>query len=97
MSRHHHHTSLNARRWAAVRRAAFERDGYRCTRCGKAGRLEAHHNPPLRAGADPYDVAGIATICRACHIALHRPDNMVAGRMEWHDFVKTIMSEPPLS
>ena len=37
MSRNHVH--LHARRWAAVRRAVFERDGWRCTlsAAGRAG------------------------------------------------------------
>ena len=42
-----HHTHLNARRWAAVRRTLFERDGWRCVMCGKAGRLECDHVTPL--------------------------------------------------
>ena len=91
MSRHH--LRLNGRRWAKVRRAAFERDGWRCTKCGKAGRLEAHHEPPLRAGADPYDLAGIATLCRNCHIARHRPDDMVTGRMAWIDALAELVGK----
>ena len=95
MSRHH--TNLNARRWAAVRRAAFERDGYRCTACGKAGRLEAHHEPPLRQGADPYDLDGVRTMCRSCHIERHRPDAMTPGRSEWYELVAEITSGADLT
>ena len=52
-----HHTHLNARRWDAVRRAVFERDGWRCRKCGKAGRLECDHVTPSQRdpGQDPYD------------------------------------------
>ena len=89
MSRNH--ANLNPKLWAKVRRQAFERDGYRCTECGNAGRLEAHHKAPLRAGGDSYDLAGIATLCRNCHIARHRPDDMVAGRMEWCVFVSEFL------
>ena len=81
------HRKLNPRRWARVRRAAFERDGYRCTVCGGAGRLEAHHEPPLRHDATPYDLDGIHTLCRDCHIARHRGDAMTPGRAAWLDFV----------
>ena len=81
MSRNH--VRLHAGRWAAIRRAVFNRDGWRCTSCGKAGRLEAHHEPPLAKGGDPYDMGGIITLCRDCHIKRHRPDMMTPGRAEW--------------
>ena len=93
MSRHH--ARLDARRWEAARRAAFTRDGWRCTECGRAGRLEAHHEPPLRDDADPYDVAGIRTLCRACHIERHRPDDMTPGRAAWRELVSEITSGLP--
>lgn len=65
---------LDRRRWARTRVAAFTRDAFRCRNCGKAGRLEAHHEPPLneRDGGDPYDLDGIVTLCRTCHIERHR-------------------------
>lgn len=88
-----HHTRIDGRRWDRVRRAAFERDGYRCTECGRAGRLEAHHEPPMREGADPYDLSGIRTLCRACHIARHRPDDMTPGRVAWLDYVRDIAGD----
>ena len=88
-----YHGRLNARRWARVRRQAFERDGYRCRACGRAGRLEAHHEPPLRDGADPYDLAGILTLCRTCHIERHRPDDMTPGRIDWLDMVDELLTK----
>ena len=91
MSRNH--SKLNARRWALARLQAFERDGWRCTSCGRAGRLEAHHEPPLRAGADPYDLDGIMSLCRRCHIARHRPDDMVDGRAAWLDALAEMADE----
>lgn len=61
---------LNRGQWAATRLAAFERDGWRCVKCGKAGRLEADHIVPLafNPDRDPYDLENIQTLCRACHI-----------------------------
>ena len=88
------HSTLDPRRWARVRRQAFERDGWRCTACGKPGRLEAHHEPPLRDGADPYDLAGIRTLCRSCHIERHREDDMTPGRAEWLAMVDDIAYGP---
>ena len=84
------HSRLDARRWARVRREAFERDGHRCTECGKAGRLEAHHEPPLRDGADPYDLDGIVTLCRGCHCERHRPDHETPGRAEWRAYLNEL-------
>ena len=89
MSRHH--DRLNWRRWAATRRRVFERDKYRCRVCGKPGRLEGHHQPPLKAGADPYDVDGIITTCRDCHLALHRSEYMVPGQEDWLKFVSELL------
>ena len=86
------HTRLNARRLAKVKRQAHERDGWRCTSCGVAGRLEAHHEPPLKAGGDPYDLAGIQTLCRDCHIEKHKAENDIEGRSEWRAWVKNMTS-----
>ena len=68
MSRHHAH--LNDRRWSIVRRAVFERDGWGCVECGKAGRLECDHVTPLQRepGQDPFDVNGLQSLCRRCHV-----------------------------
>ncbi len=62
MSRHHVH--LDARRWQAVRRAVFERDGYRCVECGRSGRLECDHITPLDRGGDPWDLDNLQALCR---------------------------------
>ncbi|MYG26746.1 MAG: HNH endonuclease [Boseongicola sp. SB0677_bin_26] len=86
-----HHARLNAKTWALTRLQAFERDGWRCTNCGAAGRLEAHHEPPLRAGADPYDLAGIRTLCRNCHLQHHQGESETPGRAEWRDFVAEML------
>ena len=88
MSRNH--VRLDPKRWAKVRRQVFDRDGWRCTECGKAGRLEAHHAPPLQEGADPYDLAGIVTLCRGCHIELHRTEDETPGRGEWRAMIDEI-------
>ena len=79
MSKRHpgsrHHARLNARRWVAIRRFVFERDGWRCVECGGAGALECHHITPLERepGQDPYDPNGLETRCRDCHVREHNP------------------------
>ena len=84
------HRALDRRRWQWTRLKAFERDGWRCTACGRAGRLEAHHEPPLRAGGDPYALDGIKTLCRSCHIERHRGDTETPGRAEWRELVREL-------
>ena len=92
-----HHTRLHARRWAAVRRFVFERDGWRCASCGRAGRLECDHVTPLERepGQDPYDVSGLQTLCRACHIAKTRRENMrdlTPAELAWRKLVAELVS-----
>lgn len=89
-----HHAALDRRRWQWTRLKAFERDGWRCTACGRAGRLEAHHEPPMddpAYGGDPYDLAGIMTLCRSCHIERHRGDRETPGRAEWRAFARELV------
>ena len=42
-----HHLKIDNKRWQALRRQVFERDGFRCRACQTAGRLEADHILPL--------------------------------------------------
>jgi len=60
---------LNRARWERVRKAVFRRDGYLCRNCGRTGRLECDHRLPLHQypDQDPYDMAGLQTLCRECH------------------------------
>ena len=67
------HRKLNPRRWTATKRQVLERDGFRCTECGKAGRLEVHHVRPLAWGeANQYALSNLQALCKAHHIAAHR-------------------------
>ena len=54
--------------WADKSKAAKERDGYVCQRCGKRGN-DAHHKkypiPPMILGDEPID--WLETLCRDCH------------------------------
>ena len=89
-----HHTHLNARRWAQVRRAVFERDGWRCVLCRRAGRLECDHITPMRRGGDPWDPANLQSLCRACHVDKTRGDwrpPLTAAEVAWRAFVGELM------
>ena len=90
MSRHH--ARLHADRWAAARRHVFERDGWRCVMCGRAGCLECDHINPLERepGQDPYDPNGLQTLCRECHIAKTAAENrrpLTPAELAWQAFV----------
>jgi hypothetical protein len=52
---------------AKVRRIVFERDGYRCRRCGGWLDLHVDHIVPVaRGGTD--DLENLQTLCRDCNI-----------------------------
>ena len=78
----------SARQWEATRREVFDRDGYRCQQCGKAGRLEAHHVLHLASGGS-NDLDNLLTLCRGCHIAAHKP-TLTSGQAEWESLVAGI-------
>ena len=66
-----HHRGISSREWARLRRACFDRDGWRCVACGKPGVLEAHHVNSLASGGSNA-LGNLATLCRGCHIRTHR-------------------------
>ena len=75
------------------RRAVFDRDGWRCVRCGRAGRLEADHIDRDWRG-DPYDPANLQTLCRTCHIEKTRQENRrepTPAEAEWRDMVAEML------
>jgi len=58
--------------WPAARRAALERDEYRCAKCGadNASELDVHHRMPRSIQVD-HSAANLITLCDGCHAALH--------------------------
>lgn len=94
MSRHHRR--IAGARWEATRRAVFERDGWRCVECGKAGRLECDHIVPLERepGQDPWDMNGLQTLCRSCHIEKSRRERRpppTPAQVAWQSLVNELM------
>ncbi len=74
VSRHH-----ARRRWRETRLAILARDGYRCTLCGRPGRLEVDHRVPVHAfprdrrgrGPGEADHAdNLRSLCRGCHMEI---------------------------
>ena len=69
------HWALDRKRWAVTRRRVFERDAYTCQNCGqRGGRLECHHVLAMwiHKEQDAYDLEGLQTVCRHCHIRITR-------------------------
>ena len=74
----------------------FERDGWRCVLCRRAGRLECDHVTPLDQGGDPWDLENLQTLCRACHIAKTREENrrpLTEAEVAWRAFVDELTVE----
>ena len=99
-----HHRRLNRGRWQHARRAALERDGYRCVECvdqglGGAGKLEVHHITPLSGirdgdghwhkGGLPFALDNLKTLCRDCHIET----SVFGPRLEWRRHIANNFKE----
>ena len=82
-----YHAALNRRQWALARLKCFEAAGWRCERCGRAGRLEAHHKQHLEHGGAPYALDNLECLCRGCHIDHHRSENETPGRAAWRSLI----------
>ncbi len=75
--------------WERIRRRILDRDRWRCTDCGRAGRLEIHHEiSPLESPERAHEAGNLRTLCIDCHLDLHGrkvPDPEV---MAWQEFVR---------
>lgn len=49
-----------------LREAVFERDGYKCVRCGSNDHLQADHILPQSVGG-PHCIENLRTLCRSCN------------------------------
>ena len=89
------HAELDPKRWARVRRAVLDRDGWRCCGCGRPGRLECDHVEPLQRGGDPWDMGNLQTLCAPCHVDKTRSENRrpdTPAEVEWRAFVAELMN-----
>ena len=88
------HVHINARRWSDVRRTVFDRDGWRCVRCGRAGRLDVDHIWRLEDGGEPYDPENLQPLCsRPCHAAKTAQENGGPGpeRLAWREYLADLV------
>ena len=77
------HKTIDRWRWERVRRAALDRDDWRCT-CGSPLDPEVHHRVPLDKGGDALALDNLITLCKVYHIDLH----MDPRRREWRKFIR---------
>lgn len=57
-----------SREYSAWRKAVFERDGYKCIKCGTGGKLTADHIMPWSMFPDlRLDLSNGRTLCWPCH------------------------------
>ena len=61
-------------RWRVLRRNIFKRDGFKCVKCSRPGRLECDHIRPIAKAGDWFDPKNLRTLCRGCHIQITRDD-----------------------
>ena len=82
--------------WAILRLAVLTRDGYRCVKCGRAGRLEVDHIRPIKNGGERYSMANLQTLCRTCHFKKTGQENeKVKGRAAWVGRLRLIQGGQP--
>ena len=87
------HRVLQGARWQRLRRACFDRDGWRCVKCGKAGALECDHVLALHLGGAEWALGNVQTLCRGCHIGKTTAENTQpwAARDAWRALVRDRM------
>ena len=70
MSRNHRRVTGAA--WQRLRRAALDRDRWRCVKCESPVDLEMHHVIPLDKGGAPLALGNVSMLCASCHVDSHR-------------------------
>ena len=93
MSRHHN--TLNRNRWTVTRRAALDRDSWRCRGLWVGGPVGGGSLTPLEDGGAPYDPANLQTLCRGCHIHKTTDENRARRPVppevqRWRDLVREV-------
>ena len=67
------------------RNRVFERDNYRCQRCGTGGKLQAHH---IKQWADDvegrFDLDNGITLCVDCHAERHPKYSNLIKKARYH-------------
>lgn len=73
------------RYFSGNREDALDRDRHRCTICGSDHQLVVHHRDGNGRGSKRQndDIANLQTLCRACHVDVHRSDIQAGRKKPW--------------
>lgn len=62
----------NSARYREWRTSVFERDGFKCVKCGTRKDIQAHHINTWKLHKEQrYDIENGVTLCRKCHLDVH--------------------------
>jgi 5-methylcytosine-specific restriction protein A len=73
---------LRSPSFRALRKQAFERDGYRCVDCGAEEQLQCDHETYARFGRELLE--DVVTRCKPCHMRRHALQGKKVGRNPEH-------------
>src|SRR3546814_7717017 len=79
-------------RWPPLRLKAKRRDGLKCTNCGARGRLEVHHEIPVRQAPElAFELGNVTCLCPTCHTKETRRELGLEPnpeRQAWRDLLR---------
>lgn len=62
---------MHSKYWLDVRRSVFERDAFRCVKCGSLSNLHAHHLTYKNIFNEANHLEDVITLCGICHRGEH--------------------------
>jgi 5-methylcytosine-specific restriction endonuclease McrA len=69
---------LDPEPYEQLRNQVLRRDGWRCQLCGTMSNLEVHHKE-FRSQSGDDSETNLITLCTACHVTVHNPDDSFAS------------------
>ena len=94
----HSKAVTRTKRWAVLRLAILERDGWKCRCCGERRRLEVDHVKPVRTHPElSFNPANLQALCGPCHTRKTRLEcghkEKSPARKAWAEAVADLAAE----